>query len=203
MWNRYITQSYFVFDFHNQELCFEKTDRESAMQFKLDQALEVLSQTPEVMNALLRGKSQEWLNCRGNPQAFSPLDVVGHLMHADRTDWIPRVRQILNGDGTVPFEAFDRFGFQSLLSGKSAETVLDEFGELRRQSLRTVRDFGIGDRELELPGTHPELGSVRLSNLLATWVVHDLGHISQVVRTMSNEYHDAVGPWRAYLTILK
>ena len=172
------------------------------MQFKLDQALEVLTQTPDVMSALLRGKSEEWLNCRKDPRAFSPLDVVAHLMHADLTDWIPRTRQILNGDGAAPFEEFDRFGFQYLLSGKSAETVLDEFAELRRQSLRTIRDFGIGDRELEQPGTHPEFGSVKLSNLLATWVVHDLGHISQVVKTMSNEYRDAVGPWRAYLIIL-
>ncbi len=172
------------------------------MQFKLNQALEVLTQTPGVMNALLRGKSDEWLNCRKNPQAFSPLDVVGHLMHADRTNWIPRARQILNGEGARPFEEFDRFGFQSLLLGKAVETVLDEFEELRRQSLRIFRDPGIGDGELELTGTHPEFGSVKLCNLLATWVVHDLGHISQVVKTMSNEYREAVGPWRAYLTIL-
>jgi hypothetical protein len=172
------------------------------MEFKLNQALEVLTQTPDVMNILLRGKSEVWLNCRNTPQAFSPLEVIAHLMHADRTNWIPRAQQILNGDGAAPFEEFDRFGFQSLLAGKSAGTVLDEFAELRRQSLRTLSDFGIGDRELEQQGTHPEFGRVKLSNLLATWVVHDLGHVSQVVKTMSNEYRDAVGPWRAYLTIL-
>ena len=173
------------------------------MEFKLDQAEEVLRQTPAVLDALLRGKSGVWLNCRKTPESFSPLDVVGHLIHADKTDWIPRARLILNGNESATFEPFDRFGFQPLPANKTAESLLDEFAESRRQSLQTLRELGVEERHLEMTGTHPEFGSVKLGNLLATWVVHDFGHIAQVVKTMSNEYREAVGAWRAYLTILQ
>jgi hypothetical protein len=172
------------------------------MQFKLDQATEVLTQTPEVLSALLRGKSAMWLNCRTTPESFSPLDVIGHLIHADKTNWIPRAQLILGGHGSRLFEPFDRFAFQASLTGKTAETLLDEFAEARRLSLETLRNLEVGAQQLELAGTHPEFGSVTLSNLLATWVVHDLGHIAQVVKTMASAYRDAVGPWRAYLGIL-
>jgi DinB superfamily len=172
------------------------------MQFQMDQALEVWTQTPAVMSALLKGKSAAWLNARKTPESFSPIDVLGHLMHAEMTDWIPRVRIILEHQDTQAFEPFDRFAFQLLISGKSVEELLDQFAGLRRQSLQTLRDLGIGEKQLDLPGKHPELGSVTLRNLLATWALHDLGHIAQVVKTMANEYRDAVGPWRAYLAIL-
>ena len=173
------------------------------MKFKLDEAQEVLAQTPAVMNALLRGKSDVWLNCRKTSESFSPLDVVGHLIHADKTNWIPRTQQILNGRGATAFEPFDRFDFQTLLAGKTVEMSLDAFAEARRESLEELRVFGIGEKELGLQGTHPEFGSITLSNLIATWVVHDLGHIAQVVKTMASAYGEAVGPWSAYLNILK
>jgi DinB superfamily len=172
------------------------------MQFKLAQAMEVLTQTPAVLNALLRGKSAEWLNSRKTPESFSPLDVVGHLIHGDKTDWIPRAQLILSSGEPKTFEPFDRFAFKPLLAGMTVETLLDEFGELRRRNLQILRDLGVGDKELELPGIHPELGAVTLSNLLATWVVHDLGHISQILKTMANEYSGEVGAWREYLAIL-
>jgi len=172
------------------------------MQFKLDQAMEVLTQTPEVLSALLRGKSTMWVNCRTTPESFSPLDVIGHLIHADKTNWIPRARLILGGHGSRPFEPFDRFAFQASLDGKTAERLLDEFAEARRLSLETLHNLGICAQHLKLTGTHPEFGNVTLSNLLATWVVHDLGHLSQVVKTMASAYRDAVGPWCAYLSIL-
>jgi hypothetical protein len=172
------------------------------MQFKLAQAMEVLTQTPGVLDALLRGKSAEWLSSRKTPESFSPLDVVGHLIHADKTDWIPRAQLILSSRGSKTFEPFDRFAFRPLLSGKTVETLLDEFGELRRRNIQTLHDLGVGEKELELPGIHPELGAVTLSNLLATWVVHDLGHTSQILKTMANEYRDSVGAWREYLAIL-
>lgn len=171
------------------------------MQFQLAQAIEVLAQTPGVIDALLRGKSTAWLNCKKTPESFSPLDVIGHLMHGELTDWIPRLRIILDQD-KKPFDPFDRFAFRHMIAGKPLEQLLAEFAELRRQSLQSLRELSIGEPQLELRGMHPELGPVTLGNLLATWVVHDLGHIAQLVKIMSNEYCDAVGPWRAYLTIL-
>jgi hypothetical protein len=172
------------------------------MEFRIGQAIEVLAQTPDVMTALLQGKSAKWLNARKTPESFSPLDVLGHLMHGEITDWIPRVRIILDHQDSKPFEPFDRFAFQALIAGKTAEELLIEFAELRRQSLEALRELGVGEAQLDLRGSHPELGQVTLRNLLATWVVHDLGHIAQIVKTMAGEYGDAVGPWRAYLSIL-
>jgi hypothetical protein len=173
------------------------------MQFRLDQSIEVLAQTPSVLDALLRGKSSVWLNCRKSPEAFSPVDVLGHLMLGDRTDWIPRVQMILEGQADTPFAPFDRFDFHRLIDGKTIENLLNEFASLRSQSLGTLASLNLTEQQLDLPGTHPELGPVTLRNLLATWVVHDLGHIQQIVKTMSNEYREAVGPWHAYLGILQ
>jgi hypothetical protein len=166
------------------------------------QAIEVLTQTPDVLSALLRGKSADWLNARKTPESFSPLDVLGHLMHGEMTDWIPRVRIILEHRDSKAFEPFDRFGFHALIARKRVDELLDEFAELRRQSLEALRELGIEEAQLDLRGMHPELGPVTLRNLLASWVLHDLSHIAQVVKTMAGEYRDAVGPWRAYLTIL-
>lgn len=155
------------------------------------------------MDALLRGKSSVWLKCRKAPSSFSPLDVLGHLIWGEMTDWIPRVRMILEYQETKAFEPFDRFGFQSLIAGKPVEEVLDQFTQLRGNSVRTLRDLGIGEQQLDLRGLHPELGPVTLRNLIATWAVHDLGHIAQVQKAMSSEYTEAVGPWKGYLTILE
>jgi len=172
------------------------------MQFEMSQAIEVLAGTPGVLNALLRDKSAAWLNSRKTPEAFSPIDVVGHLILADKTDWMPRVATILDHRDTRPFDPFDRFAFQPLMEGKSIAELLDDFSEVRRQSLQTLSALHLGEHELDLRGLHPDLGAVTLGNLLATWVVHDLGHISQIVKAMSSAYSDAVGPWRAYLSIL-
>jgi hypothetical protein len=172
------------------------------MQFNLSQGIEVLTQTPAVLSALLRGKSAAWLNARKTPESFSPIDVLGHLMHGELTDWIPRVRIILEQGDTRAFEPFDRFAFQPLIAGKTVDELLDEFAVLRQQSLQALRELGVGEEQLALPGLHPELGPVTMGNHLANWVVHDLGHIAQVVKAMASEYRDAVGPWRAYTTIL-
>jgi hypothetical protein len=172
------------------------------MQFHLDNGIEVLAQTPAVLNALLKGKSAVWLNARKTPESFSPIDVLGHLMFGEMTDWMPRVRLILEHQDTRAFEPFDRFGFQSLIAGKSVDQLLDDFAEMRRQGLKTLRELGVGEGQLALPGLHPGLGSVTLGNLLASWVVHDLGHIAQIVKAMAAQYRDEVGPWRAYTTIL-
>jgi hypothetical protein len=169
------------------------------MQFRLNQGIEVLDKTPSVLSALLQGKSAPWLNARITPDAFSPLDVLGHLIHAEITNWNPRVHLILEHQDKQPFEPFDRFGFKS---GKTTDELLNEFAALRREGLNTLRELDLTEQQLALPGRHPEFGIVTMSELLATWVVHDLGHISQIVKTMAWEYRDAVGPWRAYTTIL-
>jgi hypothetical protein len=123
-------------------------------------------------------------------------------MHAELTDWIPRVRMILEHGDERAFDPFDRFGFQHLISGKGVGELLDEFARLRGESLHALEELGVTGDRLGLRGLHPELGPVTLGQLLATWAVHDLGHIAQVVKTMGNEYRDAVGPWRAYISIL-
>jgi hypothetical protein len=172
------------------------------MLFQIDEAVEVLVGTPSVLGTLLRGKSFAWLNARKTPDAFRAPDVLGHLIHGEKTDWIPRVRIILGHGDTEPFEPFDRFGFHTSIAGKTIDELLDEFAKLRSESLETLRSFNLTEEQLALPGKHPELGAVTLGNLLATWVVHDLGHIAQIVKTMAGEYRDAVGPWRAYTSIL-
>jgi hypothetical protein len=172
------------------------------MQFQLTEALEVLTQTPDVLSSLLRNKSAAWLNARKTPDSFSAIDVLGHLMFAEQTDWMPRVHIILDHQDARPFEPFDRFGFQSLITGKTIDELLNEFAELRRQGLDDLRDLNLTASQLALPGRHPEFGPVTLSELLAAWVVHDLGHIAQIVKTMACEYRDEVGPWYAYTTIL-
>ena len=172
------------------------------MQFKLEEAIEVLSTTPATLTALLQGKSEVWLSARKTPEAFNASDVLGHLMHAELTDWMPRVQLILEYGDARPFQPFDRFAFRGLIEGKPLNQLLQEFAELRRTSLAYLAGLSLGDTGLALTGVHPEFGPVTLSNLLATWVVHDLTHIAQVVKTLAYEYRDAVGPWRAYTTIL-
>ena len=172
------------------------------MDFRVDEGIEVLSRTPEVLRALLAGKSAVWLNARKSPESFSALDVLGHLIHGEVTDWMPRVRVILEHGDTRAFEPFDRFGFRESIAGKSVGALLDEFAGLRVEGLAGLVSLGVGKEELALAGRHPELGAVTLGNLLATWVVHDLGHIAQIVKTMAGEYREAVGPWRAYTSIL-
>lgn len=144
------------------------------MNFQLGQAVRMLERTPRVLDALLRDQPADWLNCRIEAKAFSPIDVLGHLMFADIDDWIPRARMILKFQASRPFEPFDRHGFALLIEGKSIDHLLREFGELRRKSLESLLSFGIDETKLDLPGLHPELGAVTMRQLLATWVVHDL-----------------------------
>jgi hypothetical protein len=165
-------------------------------------ATELLAGTPAVLDALLRGKSDAWLHARKKPDAFSPVDVLGHLIHAEHTDWIPRVRMILSQGDSRPFEPFDRFGFHNLIANKPIGELLDLFAASRKECLQALSDLKVGDAELGLYGLHPELGRVTIGELLATWVAHDLGHIAQIVKTMAGEYREAVGPWKPYLSVL-
>ena len=173
------------------------------MQFELGEAVQVLERTPAVLDALLRGKSPAWLHCRLEPAAFSPIDVLGHLIFAEMTDWIPRVRIILEHQNSRAFDPFNRHGFGPLIQDKSVEQLLRQFGRLRSESLDALQSFALDDEKLDLAGLHPELGAVTLRQLLAAWVVHDLGHIAQLMRIMATQYREEVGPWRAYVSIIQ
>jgi DinB superfamily len=172
------------------------------MEFQLEPAVEILSRTPETLNRLLRGLPEPWLYNNEGPDTWSPFDIVGHLIHGEVTDWIPRARIILEYGESRAFEPFDRFAQRERSKGKTPGELLDEFAELRRSNLTTLEQMNITPNQMSLSGTHPELGSVKLSELLATWVAHDLGHVAQIVRVMSRQYTDEVGPWKAYLPIL-
>lgn len=172
------------------------------MRFQISEAVEVLERTPATMSAVLGGHSPAWLNCRMDPAAFSPVDVLGHLIFGEMTDWIPRARLILECGNARAFEPFDRRGFGPLIEGKTVEELLGQFAGLRRKNIEELRSLSLGDRELDLPGLHPQLGAVNMRQLLATWVVHDLGHVAQVMRVMANQYREEVGPWREFLSIV-
>lgn len=168
----------------------------------LDRAVEVLTRTPAALRGLLGGVSDFWATSNYGEGTFSPFDVVGHLTHADRTNWLPRARHILAHGESLPFPAFDRYAMYVDSKGRTMGGLLDEFAAARADSLAGLRALGLTPGQLELTGTHPQLGRVTLSNLMAAWVVHDLGHTHQVAKAMAYQYRDAVGPWRDLLTIL-
>lgn len=172
------------------------------MEFQLDRAREILERTPATLAALLGGLSDEWTLPNEGGESWSPYDVIGHLIHAEETDWIPRARMILEeGEGRA-FEPFDRFAMFEKSKGKSLGELLDTFRRLRAESLRQLDAMNLTPEKLLRRGRHPELGAVTLSQLLSTWVVHDLGHLGQIVRVMAKQYREAVGVWQAYLPIL-
>jgi DinB superfamily len=162
----------------------------------------ILERTPVAIRGLLSGLPDPWLSANEGPDTFSPRDVVGHLIHAEKTDWIPRTRIILKDGEARAFDPFDRTAFADAVHGATIEGLLSEFDELRSESLRILDGFSITRDQLALKGRHPGLGAVTLGQLLATWAVHDLNHIGQIVRVMSRRYDTTVGPWKAYLGIL-
>ena len=170
--------------------------------FDLADAIQVLERTPATFRALLAGLPDGWTAPNEGSDTFSAFDNLGHLAHGERTDWIPRARIILEHGRARPFEPFDRFAQAHESRGKSIGDLLDELATLRAQNLETLRGWRLTARELALEGEHPALGRVTLAQLLATWVVHDLGHLAQTSRVMAKQYRDEVGPWRAYLPIL-
>lgn len=172
------------------------------MEYQLDEAKSVLQRTPPTLNSLLRDLPDAWIVSNEGPDTWSPFDVVGHLIHGEESDWVPRARIILADGENSSFVPFDRFAMFEKSKGKSMGDLLETFERLRRENLRELEQMNLTPELLSKRGKHPELGIVTLSELLATWVVHDLGHIAQIVRVMSKQYGDAVGPWRAYLPIL-
>ncbi len=172
------------------------------MRFDLEGAVAVLSRTPEVLRVQLAGLPEGWTSGNEGPETWSPYDVIGHLIHGERTDWIPRARIVLEHGPAKAFEPFDRFAQFKDSRGKSLGSLLDTFASLRRENLATLRSWNLGAADFEKPGKHPELGAVTLGQLLATWVVHDFDHIVQVSRVMAKQYAGEVGVWRAYLSVL-
>ena len=173
------------------------------MKFELEQAIPVLRQTPATLNSLLRDLPGPWAVQNEGAGTWSPYDILGHLIHAEHTDWIPRAKIILEQGEARAFDPFDRFAMFEDSTGKSVAELLDTFAQLRTQSLQELEGMNLTPALLEKRGRHPEFGVVTMAQLLATWVVHDLGHIRQVVRVMAKQYRDEVGPWRAYLPVLE
>jgi DinB superfamily len=167
------------------------------------EAVEVLRRTPATLRALLSGLGDEWLGADEGPDTFTPRDVIGHLILGEETDWIPRLRIILESGERRPFTPFDRFGFKQKYGRLSVDELPGRFAKLREDNLRQLEALHLTPEQMELRGTHPELGTVTLSQLLATWVGHDLTHVAQVVRVMARRYREAVGPWSAYLRIMQ
>ena len=169
---------------------------------ELAEAIAVLERTPATFRALLDGLPDAWLLSDEGPNTFSAFDNLGHLIHGERTDWIPRARIILAQGDVRRFEPFDRFAQVRESEGKSVNELLKEFAALRKQNIATLRGWNLEERDFALQGEHPELGMVTLRQLIATWVAHDLGHVAQTARVMAKRYREDVGPWRAYLPVL-
>jgi hypothetical protein len=172
------------------------------MDFDLVTGTAVLARTPQTMRAMLAGLPPSWTDATEGPDTWSPYVIVGHLIHGERTDWIPRARIILAQGTQRRFTPFDRFAQFRESQGRSLVDLLDEFTRLRTENLATLDGWRLTAEQLALEGEHPELGVVSLRQLLATWVAHDLGHVAQAARVMAKQYREAVGPWRAYLPIM-
>jgi len=171
------------------------------MPFELAEAWPVWERTPRTLDALLRDLSKNWTHLDEGPDTFSPFEVVGHLVHGERTDWIPRVRLILEKGG--PFTPFDRFAQREESKGKSMNDLLDEFATARAANLATLSGLDLGPADLARTGQHPALGTVTLANLLSTWVSHDLAHVRQIARVMAKRYAADIGPWTEYMRVVR
>ena len=172
------------------------------MNFSFQTGLPILTRTPTVLDQLLRNLPDPWVVGTEGPETWSPYDVIGHLIHGERTDWVPRVLHLLAHGETAAFPPFDRFAQFEASRGKNLSELLDTFRVLRADGLRRLEELGLTDADLQRTGRHPEFGVVTLGQHLATWVAHDLDHIMQIVRVMAKQYGEAVGPWRRYLRII-
>jgi DinB family protein len=173
------------------------------MSFSLDHTTALLERTPPVLATLLDGLPDAWTLANEGPETFSPYDVVGHLIHGEKTDWIVRARIILDHGEARPFDRYDRFAQARESAGRTLSALLEEFAERRRENLATLRGWHLGPPDLARRGTHPILGPVTLGQLLATWAAHDLTHLHQISRVMAHQYREAVGPWTVFLGVLR
>ena len=172
------------------------------MAHKLEDSIALLGRTPAALNALLRDLPESWTACNEGDDTWSAFDVVGHLIHGERTDWMPRVERILNFGECRAFDPFDRFAQAKQSPGKTLPQLLDEFAGLRSENLGKLRALNLQTEDFGKKGKHPALGVVTLSELLATWAAHDLTHLHQISRIMGYQYREAVGPWKAYLGVM-
>lgn len=172
------------------------------MKFDLNNSIEILEKTPIILESYLNGLSNNWLKNNEGKNTWSPYDIIGHLIFGEKTDWIIRAKTILSQSENKMFEPFDRFAQLKENQNKPISELLIEFKSLRESNLKELKSLNITNKDFKLKGIHPEFGEVTLDQLISTWVVHDLGHISQISRVMSKQYEKNVGPWKAYLGIL-
>jgi hypothetical protein len=172
------------------------------MQHDFNNTITLLSRTPTVLNSLLRDLPDAWTQTNEGENTWSPFDIVGHLIHGERTDWMPRLRRILEDGETRAFDPFDRLGQIRESQGKSLTQLLDEFARLRAENLQALRALNLREEDFARRGLHPALGTVTLSELVATWAAHDMTHLHQISRVMAYQYRSAVGPWSAYLGVM-
>jgi len=170
--------------------------------FDLQEAIAILRRTPAVLDAWLRDLPGGWISAHEGGDTWSAFDVVGHLIHGERTDWMPRARMILAHGDRQAFEPFDRLAQFAESDGRTLASLLEEFSTLRQQNLRDLASLRLTEADLDRRGRHPALGTVTLRQLLATWVAHDLDHLTQIARVIARQYSDEVGPWRAYLRVI-
>jgi hypothetical protein len=173
------------------------------MTHDLPNTIALLARTPATLNALLRDLPATWTMTNEGENTWSAFDVVGHLIHGERTDWMVRARRILEYGEGKPFDKFDRFAQQRDSQGKSLPELLDEFARLRSENLDELRKLNLQQEDFAKRGRHPALGTVTLSNLLATWAAHDMTHLHQIARIMAHQYREAVGPWVAFLGVMQ
>ena len=172
------------------------------MNYSKEQAIEILERTPAVLKSLLANISTDWVMNNEGPETFSPYDVVGHLIHGEKTDWVVRAKIILQHGVSRPFDPYDRFAQFEESKGKNLQQLLKEFEEIRKQNIAWLQSCQLTENDLERKGMHPVLGEVSLRNLLSTWVVHDLTHIAQITRVMAKQYKEEMGPWPEFFRIL-
>lgn len=172
------------------------------MQFDLNKSCQVLERTPAVLKELLSGLDDDWVMNHEGPDTFSPFDVVGHLIHGEKTDWPDRIRMILEHGVSKKFVPYDRFAMYEVSKGKKSGALLDEFEALRRENMQWLRSLELSETDLNKKGIHPSFGEVTLRQLISTWTVHDLTHIAQIGRVMAKQYKEAIGPWTEFFRIL-
>jgi hypothetical protein len=172
------------------------------MEFQLDQSMDLLRRAPGTLRELLANLDGGWSRATEGPDTFSPFDIVGHLIDGEETDWVPRARIILARGPSLAFEPYDRFRHRARNAGRSLDSLLEEFARLRAANLAVVRSWALTEELLDLPGEHPAFGRVTLRQLLAAWVVHDLGHLAQAARVLAKQYREEIGPWAPYLPVV-
>ncbi|WP_045113191.1 DinB family protein [Microscilla marina] len=173
------------------------------MNFHLDKSIELLARTPQAYKELFTGLQYDWAHINEGANTWNAFDIVGHLIHGEQTDWVPRGRIILGNQADKTFVPFDRFAQEQLSVGKTMDELLEEFDQLRQANLQELKSWNLSPTDLAKTGIHPDLGTVTLQELLATWTIHDMAHLNQISRALVKHYAQDVGPWHQYIRLLK